>query len=201
MNRYFIKNSNIVLKEIFNNDENLYILKDLIEKILDLKIIEILQKNLIEENKKGFKVSEINEIANLRVLTESKKKVNIGIQIIDGQYIQEKILIYGALISGMQDHQNNSKESIETRTINIIDTSFFSTSEYLKKIEYLPEKLIFYILELPKFKKIKIESKKDAWISYIKSDNINMIEEAKRKFAIINDFDNILDRYWKNEEL
>ena len=70
MNRAFIENSNIVLKEIFKNEENLYILKDFIEEILDIEVLEILKKNILEKDI-NLNMKDFKEIANFMVLIVS----------------------------------------------------------------------------------------------------------------------------------
>ena len=201
MNHYLIKNSNCVLREIFYDENNLYLLKNFVEEILAIKIIDILQKNSLEEKVKHFYPDNIKGIIDLQVLTDDDEKINIGVQIIDGQYIQEKILIYGALIHGMQDIECAKDTDNRTITINILDMDYFSTQEYHKKINFAEEKLVFHILELPKFKKSNIETNEEAWISYFKADSKDMIEKARKKSSIINELDFILDKYWKNEKI
>ena len=196
MNRKLIFDSNCVLKSIFSREENIYILKDFIESILNIKICKIHQR-------KDLNYEEIFEryfgIANVTIVTDTNKELNIGIQIVDGLYIQNKMFLhYAQLYSNI----------IKTITINILDCEYFKTKEYHKiikvkdfDIEFSPRKEIgeIHVLELPKFKNIEIDNKEKAWISYLKQSNLS--EEIKKKYESIEKLDSSLNQYWKEERL
>ena len=139
MNRDFISNSNCILRNIFNDEENIDIIKDFVEKILETKIKKIIFVPDIEYLLKG----KMYGIKEFQAIDENNKKINIGIKIIDGQYIQEKILIYGALIHANLNNKYINVTSAPTITINIVDMEYFSTQEYHKKIIFEEEKIIF----------------------------------------------------------
>ena len=126
MNRKFISNSNCVLKEIFNKDSNLDIVQDFIEGILKIKIEEIYLKPKLEIEEI---VDETLGIVNVRIVTAEKETINVGIQIIDGYYIQHKLILYYA-----QLHSNQViyEDMVRTITINIIDDEYFETQNYCK---------------------------------------------------------------------
>ncbi len=174
------------------------IIQDFVEQVLDTKIVKIISDSCIKNSPESFQGERINGIKEFKIIKENNEKINIGIKIIDGQYIQEKILIYGTLI-----HANQSKkdEICKTVTINILDLDYFSTQDYHKKLVFDKEEMIFHILELPKFKKEKIESDKDAWMAYLKCDRENLVEEAKQKNKKIGKLEKILKEYWLNEKL
>ena len=201
LNYKFIKDSNYVLRDIFNSDENINLLKSFIEEILNIKILKILQRNSLEEKIKYFYPDNIKGICDIKALTEKNEEINIGIQIIDGEYIQEKILIYGALIHGNQNLDESDVHKSKTITINILDFEYFSTIEYHKKIQIYEEYMVFHVIELPKFKKSNIETEEEAWIAYFKADSIEMIEKSKKKSAKVKELDNALNNYWMNERL
>ena len=201
MNHSLIKDSNIVLKEIFNSEENLDLLKNFIEIILNIKIKKIIKKNYLKESIQHFYKDSIKEIVNIQVLAETSEIINIGIQIVDGYYAQEKILIYGALMHGMQDSKYGNVMKNRTITINILDIDIFSTLEYHKIINFSDENVVFHVIELPKFKKINIETDEDALIEYLKGNDKEKIENAMRKSVMVNKFDNVIKQYWKNEKL
>ena len=196
MNRKLIFDSNCVLKSIFSREENIYILKDFIESILNIKICKIHQR-------KDLNYEEIFEryfgIANVTIVTDTNIELNIGIQIVDGFYIQNKMILYYA-----QLYSN----IIKTITINILDCEYFKTKEYHKiikvkdfEIEFSRSKEIgeIHVLELPKFKNIEIDNKEKAWISYLKQSNLS--EEIKKKYESIEKLDSSLNQYWEEERL
>ena len=94
MNRKFISNSNYVLRKVLNNEEYLEIIKDFIEAILDINIQEIELNSYLEEKDKYLPKEENFGIADVRIRTDENEEINVGIQFIDGIYIQTKMLLY-----------------------------------------------------------------------------------------------------------
>jgi len=196
LNRKFVFDSNCVLRSILNKEDNIDIIKDFIETILDISICEIhYREDLMYEEIFGKYLGIVNVI----VTTDKNKKLNVGIQIIDGLYIQNKMILYYA-----QLYSNITK----TITINILDCEFFNSKEYHKIIEIkgfdmdiLPkkEKSEIHVLELPKFKNLQIDTKESAWINYFKQNNLD--EEIKKKYTKISKLDNLLESYWKEEKM
>ena len=196
MNRKFISNSNCVLKEIFNKDSNLDIVQDFIEGILKIKIEEIYLKPKLEIEEI---VDETLGIVNVRIVTAEKETINVGIQIIDGYYIQHKLILYYA-----QLHSNQViyEDMVRTITINIIDDEYFETQNYCKvsKIKNFNPNILkninlgeLHILQLPKFKVQTINTKEEAWVQYLKNGKIC------KDYEKIEKLDSVLDNYWKDE--
>ena len=196
MNQKFIKDSNSILRHIFQNKDNINILKDLIEAILNIKISQIiLRKN---ENNQG--------IVEARVILKNKEEINIGIQYINGGYIQSKIFLYATKIHSKQTEYKQYSNLVKTVTINILDTEYFYTSSFHKIINFNNENKIledieFHILELPKFKKINLQTKQDFWMAYLKEDSKNLSQIAKSKNNEIKQLDNYLKEFWESEIL
>lgn len=196
MNQKFIKDSNSILRYIFQNEKNINILKNLIEAILNIKISQIiLRKN---ENNKG--------IVETRVILENKEEINIGIQSIDGGYIQSKIFLYATQIHEKQTEYTEHSNLAKTVTINILNTEYFSTDSFHKIISFnseskIVEDLEFHILELPKFKKTNLQNEEDFWMAYLKGDDKNLIQIAKSKNEKIKDLDDSLKEFWESEIL
>lgn len=201
MNRKFIFDSNCVLKSIFDKEENLDILKDFIEVILDVKIVEIHQrkdyeyKNIFEKNL-GF--------ASVTILTDTDTKLNVGLQILDGFHIQNKLFLnYAQLYS----------KTIKTVSINIIDDEYFVTKGYHNNIivgnlahdgEHFKTDLSgeLHLLELPKFQDEEIDTKEKAWMDYLKNGDLRRdIQAEYNEYEKILKLDKCLDKYWQSEEL
>ncbi len=208
MNRNFVSNSNYVLKSILNTEENLDILQDIIEKILKIKISKIFLREYLGERVKYLPKEEKYGIADVRIITEDGQKLNVGLQIIDGDYVQEKILTYASLIHINQFEYEQNNDYAKTITINILDFKYFSTQDVHKVMNFLDRKFKFYpseeiefhILELPKFNKSAIETFEDAWIAYFGGDE-ELAEEAAQKCNKINKLDNLLKKFWKEENV
>ena len=145
-------------------------------------------------------------IADLRIMTSENKERNVGIQIIDGEHILTKMLLYYVQIHANQLEYDENRECAKTNTINILDFVWNKELEYHSKmvvregnmtniIKDYPE---IHILQLPKFK-IKDSRNmtlKQAWISYLKGENT---EEVIKKSDKIEKLDNLLRKYWREE--
>ena len=134
MNRKFISKSNRVLRKILNSEQNIDILQDFIEAFLNIKIKKIVLNPYLEKNSKHLPSEENFGIADVRITKQDGSELNVGIQIIDGLYIQNKLLIYYAQIHTNQLEYGENRAVAKTVTINILDCNYFKTDEYHKKI-------------------------------------------------------------------
>lgn len=209
MNKKFITNSNYVLRKVLNNEKCLDIIKDFIEAIININIEEI-ELNTYLKNKEIFLPKEENfGIVDVRVKTDENEEINVGIQFIDGCYVQTKMLMYYAQIHLNQLKHDETREFAKTITINIVDFEYFSSKEYLKIIKIKSnemyvnlEELEFYIIELPKFTNTKNMNKKEQWITYLKGEEDNIsLEEIKEKNENIKLLDKMVEKYWLEEEM
>lgn len=198
MNRKFIFDSNCVLKSIFSNEENIDILQDFIETVLKIKITKIQLRDDLEDE---YIFGKYLGFANVKIITDTNLELNIGMQIVDGYYIQNKILLHYA-----QLYSN----TIKTITINILSGVYFNTANYHKimKIKDLSYKGEchgseqlgeLHVLELPKFIDTQLDTKEKAWISYFKHGDFDM--EVLNNYEKIERLDNILNQYWIKERL
>lgn len=198
MNRKFIENSNYILRKILNSNNTLDILKNFIETFLKIQIINI----------KLNKSPENCGIADVRIETIENVSLNVGIQIIDGDYIQNKMFLYYARVHTNQLAYGDNRKIAKTITINILDLAYFSSKKYHKKIsiksnvvnDSILETIDMHVLELPKFKhgdkELTIE---EAWMAYLQGEDEKTIKEAKEKYKKINKLDDLLEKYWKDE--
>ncbi len=208
MNRKFISNSNYVLRKVLNNEDCLEILKDFIESILDIKIKEIKLNPYLKEKAKNLPKEENFGIADVRIKTDNEE-MNVGIQFIDGIYIQTKMLMYYAQIHLNQLEYHDKREFTKTITINLLDFNFFSTYQYDKVIKIKSnegninlEELEMYVIELPKFaiKNLDNINRKEEWIAYFKGCDNNVLEKIKnnKNIALL---DMLLEKYWIEEKM
>ena len=204
MNQKLIAKSNFVLNKVLNSNDCLDILQDFIESILKIKIDSIKLNNHEEKNK----MASIKNfgIADVRIKTEDKEALNVGIQFIDGKYIQTKLLLYYAQVHNYQLKKDG--KITKTITINILNKNHYKTFCYHQKIilknkepNFEEEKIQLHIIELPKFQPIFLHqlNKEEQWITYIKGQYIEEIERVKRMNYKINKLDKLVDKYWKDE--
>lgn len=206
MNRKFISKSNFVLRKILNKEENIDILKEFIEVILNLRTKEIKINPYLKKMKEYLPAEENFGIADFRIKTIENKERNIGIQIIDGEYVLTKMLLYYVQIHVNQIEYEDNRKIAKTMTINILDFILNKDLNYHAKMLMnekimngkLRDSLEIHILQLPKFKlqQNQITTKKQAWISYLQGVNI---ESAIKKSEKIKKLDNLLEKYWREE--
>lgn len=207
MNRKLISKSNYVLRKVLNNKENLDIIQDIIEAFLQIQIKKIKLNPYLKSKEKYLPEEENFGIADVRISTKEGKELNIGLQFIDGYYIQNKMLLYYAQIHTNQLEHDENRKIVKTVTINLLDFEYLKSKEYHKKIlikdnfenKKASEILELHVIELPKFKKYITQlTKEAAWIMYFKGENI---KEIKTKFEKIEKLDFLIDKYWREEKM
>ena len=88
MNRKLISKSNYILKKVLNKEENIDILQDIIESIIGIEISKIKIKPYLEKMSKYLPSEENFGIVDVRIKTKDGQELNVGMQIIDGYYVQ-----------------------------------------------------------------------------------------------------------------
>lgn len=204
MNRKFVSKSNRVLRKILNSKENLDIIQDFIETFLEIKIQEIKLNPYLEIKSKNLPSKENFGIADVRIKKQDEEELNIGIQMIDGYYAQNKMLLYYAQIHSNQLEYEDNRKIAKTSTINLLDFNYLKSNSYFNKITIpskTENKIELYVLELPKFHtwKSKKISKQEAWMTYLCGNSEEKMQIVLEEFDKIKKLDNLLEDYWKNE--
>lgn len=210
MNRKFVSKSNFVLRRVLNSEDCLDILKNFIENILDLNIKEITLNPYLHNKAQYLPKEENFGIADVRIKTDENEEINVGIQFIDGEYIQTKMLMYYEQIHLNQLEHSDGREFARTITINILDFIYFASFKYDKKInikcsdKYIKlEEVELHVIELPKFTYTNSNNltEKEQWIAYLKGCNNKLLEKIKKGNKYIEKLDNILEKYWAEEKM
>lgn len=208
MNRKLISNSNYVLRQVLNSKNCLDILKNFVESFLEIRIkkIKINESPQIENHK-----TKEYGIIDMRITTKDNEELNVGIQIIDGEYIQNKMFLYYAKIHSNQILYEDKRKIARTITINILDTSYFSFMKYHKVIKIktniisdsILETMELHVIELPKYKINSRQSfsTKEEWVVYLQGKNDNIIKKIKNNNNKIKKLDEMLEKYWMNEKI
>ena len=206
MNRKFVAKSNFVLRRVLNTEENVDILKEFIEVMLNLEIKEAKINPYLKKMKDHLPTEENFGIADLRIKTIENEERNVGIQIIDGEHVLVKMLLYYVQIHANQLEYDEYRECVKTNTINILDFVLNKDLDYHSRMVVREENMTnivndypeIHILQLPKFKigNSKEMTLKQAWMSYLKGENI---EEASKKSKKIKKLDELLKKYWREE--
>lgn len=210
MNRKFVSKSNRVLRKILNSENSLDIVQDFIETFLKIKIQEIKLNPYLNIRSNYLPSDENFGIVDVRIKTK-EEELNIGIQFIDGYYIQNKMLLYYMYIHSNQIYYNDKRKLSRTITINLLDFNYFKHQKYLSKLSIpsnskeniLSKEIEMYVIELEKFinKHSTNISKQEAWLSYLKGDNLQLKDEILNKFDKIRKLDDLLNEYWKEETI
>ena len=210
MNKKFIAKSNYVFRKILNKEECIDILKDLIESILNISIKDIELNPYLQDKSRYLPKEENFGIADVRVRTNENEELNIGIQFINGIYVQTKMLMYYAQIHLNQLEYDYRREFAKTITINFLDYNYFKTKEYGKLIKIKSnegdiklEELEMYVIELPKFQINDFQNitKKEEWIAYLKGEDERLIEIIKNGNKNIALLDELVEKYWLEEKM
>lgn len=209
MNKKFISKSNYVLRKVLNKNENVDILKNFIEAILEIDIDEIELNPYLTKKAQYLPAEENFGIADVRVKTKENEQLNIGIQFLDGEYIQTKILMYYAQIHLNQLEYDRKREIAKTITINILDFKYFNFEDYQKIIkidsnqgDIKLEELEICVLELPKFyAKRGNLTLKDQWVCYFKGSEEDKLDEILKDNPDIKKLDDLLNKYWEDEKM
>lgn len=206
MNKKFVSNSNYLLRKILNKQSCVYIIKDFIESVLDIKIKDIELNPYLKSKEKYLPRMENFGIADVRIKTYQNEEINIGLQFIDGLYVQTKIVMYYAQIHLNQLEHDERREFTKTITINLIDFIYYSTKGYDRTIKIkndINEELEMYVIELPKFiiKDPSNMTKKEEWIAYLKGCEEKTLEKIKKHNKNIDELDKMVNKYWLEERM
>lgn len=209
MNRKLVSKSNFVLRKVLNTKENIDIIKDFIEAILEIDIEKIKLNEYLRKKEKYLPSEENFGVLDCRIQTKEGENFNIGIQYVDGIYIQTKMLLYYSQIHLNQLDYDDNREFARTITINLLDFNYFETQNYEKKISIetneknvKSKEIELYVIELPKVKYSNDKmNKKKEWITYLEGSNIEKIEKIKEENKYICELDKQLEKYWENETM
>lgn len=210
MNRKFISNSNYVFRKILNSEDCLGILKNFIESTLNINIKEIELNPYLKKKEKYLPSEENFGIADVRISTYENEQINVGIQVIDGIYVQTKMLMYYSQIHLNQLEYEDDREFAKTITINLLDFNYFSSKGYEKTIKIKAnegdiqlEEIEMISIELPKFRCYDYDNmtEKEQWIQYLKGCDENILEKIKSKNKYIKKLDKLAEKYWVEEKM
>ena len=220
MNQKFIAKSNYLLRKVLNSEESLDILQDFIESILNINVEKIILNPFLNKKENQLQTEENFGIADVRIKTKDKQELNVGVQFIDGKYIQTKMLLYYALVNNNQIEYQDKRKIVDTVTINILNQNFYDSFSYHKIVKFSnsnkqessnkQEKdkdedkvLLLHVIELPKFQPMFLQNldKEEQWITYLKGDNVEEVERVKKINQKIKKLDILIDNFWNEERI
>ena len=209
MNHVLISNRNFVLRKVLNTEENIDIIKDIIEAFLNIKIKSIFLNTYLDE--KYLPIEEKFGVTDVRIITDKNEEFNIGIQFLDGQHIQTKIALYYLYVHTNQIHYNDERTIAKTITINFMDFPYYKSFGYhkrvilnkFKKIDFKEEEAESHIIEIQKFHVSYINNmtREEQWITCLKDDENNIKKKIKEENVYIKKLDKAIYKYWEEEKI
>lgn len=188
-NKLSVKND-YVFKRLFTKKGNEKYLKEFLSNLLemDIKEIEIEHDKRLDQNLKEEKYGVLDVKARLNGNVE----VNIEIQLTDHKNIVERTEYYASkMIAFSLKPKEDYKKINPVIVVAILDFEYFKFDEYITKGVMVADKhreevinkvKTFYYIELPKFRKSKIDAndKVSQWLSFIDGDEKRIGEVMKK---------------------
>lgn len=207
-NKLSVKND-YVFKRLFTKKGNEKYLKEFLSSLLkmDIQEIKIEHDKRLDQNLKSEKYGVLDVKATLNGNVE----VNIEIQINDYKNIVKRVEYYASKMLAFQlKPKEDYKKLKPVIIVAILDFEHFKFKEYITKGVIVSDKhrdeiidniLTFYYIELPKFRKSKIdtEDKVAQWLSFIDGEDEKRIGEVMRKNDNIKKADEELE-YLSSDE-
>ena len=180
--------NDFIFKKLFGEKDDEIILLSFLNAILSKTYTEPLTEIIIIENKELTKemIEDKTGRIDVRAKTQNGEQINIEVQLTDQNNMDKRTLFYwGKLfLEGIKQGEDytNLKKVI---TINLVDFNYLKTKDYhssfhlwedSEKDYLLSDIMEIHFIELPKFRKNKLENIKEGnkelnrWLSFLQQD-------------------------------
>ncbi len=180
--------NDFIFKKLFGEKDDEVILLSFLNAILSKTYTEPLTEIIIIENKELTKemLEDKTGRIDVRAKTQNGEQINIEVQLTDQYNMEKRTLFYwGKLfLEGIKQGEDytNLKKVI---TINLLDFNYLETKDYhssfhlwedVEKDYLLSDIVEIHFIELPKFRKSKLENIKEGnkelnrWLSFLQQD-------------------------------
>ena len=180
--------NDFIFKKLFGEKDDEVILLSFLNAILSKTYTEPLTEIIIIENKELTKemIEDKTGRIDVRAKTQNGEQINIEVQLTDQYNMEKRTLFYwGKLfLEGIKQGEDytNLKKVI---TINLLDFNYLETKDYHSSFhlwedaekDYLLSDIVeIHFIELPKFRKSKLENIKEGnkelnrWLSFLQQD-------------------------------
>ena len=180
--------NDFIFKKLFGEKDDEVILLSFLNAILSKTYTEPLTEIIIIENKELTKemIEDKTGRIDVRAKTKNGEQINIEVQLTDQYNMEKRTLFYwGKLfLEGIKQGEDytNLKKVI---TINLLDFNYLETKDYhssfhlwedVEKDYLLSDIVEIHFIELPKFRKSKLENIKEGnkelnrWLSFLQQD-------------------------------
>lgn len=205
-----VKND-FIFKRIFGHQDNIDILKSLLQAILKVEIVEL---ELIKDTKlTKDRLEDKQGILDIRAKFNNGQHVNIEMQLINQYNMDKRTLFYWAKMFAEQLKPGNAFDELKkTITINILDFNYidgidkYHTTYHLREDEFndniLTDVLEIHFLEIPKFEKKHepdFKSPLERWLLFIDNPTEEVLDMIEQHDPAIRKANSVLD-YLANDE-
>ena len=180
--------NDFIFKKLFGEKDDEVILLSFLNSIISKTYTEPLTEIIIIENKELTKemLEDKTGRIDVRAKTQNGEQINIEVQLTDQYNMEKRTLFYwGKLfLEGIKQGEDytNLKKVI---TINLLDFNYLETKDYhssfhlwedVEKDYLLSDIVEIHFIELPKFRKSKLENIKEGnkelnrWLSFLQQD-------------------------------
>lgn len=184
-----------MFKRIFAHKGNEEFLKQFLSSLLKITIddIEVLHDIHLEKDSEEDKLG----IIDVRAIVNENKIINIEVQIKNNKNIVPRSIFYGAKLISNELVKNEVYQELKpVIVICILNYENFPYEEYINETEvvlkthkeYVVNDYIkFYYIELPKFRRQKLdyEDETTQWLTFIDSENPEGMKEIMKKNEIV----------------
>lgn len=205
-----VKND-FIFKRIFGHQDNIDILKSLLQAILDVEINEL---ELITDTKLlKDRIDDKQGILDIRATFNNGEHVNIEVQLINQYNMDKRTLFYWAKMFAEQLKPGNAFDELKkTITINILDFDYiegiekYHTTYHLREDEFkdniLTDVLEIHFLEIPKFEKKhepNFQNPLERWLLFIDNPSEEVLDMIEEHDPAIKKANSVLD-YLANDK-
>lgn len=183
--------NDFVFKRIFAKKGNESFLKDFLSSLLNIEIkeIEVAQDVMLTKKVKDDKYG----VLDIKAKLNNNIEVDIEMQVIDHKNMVERATFYSSKMISDQLMEAEPYEKISpVIVVAILNFDYFKFEEYITKGIMVAEKhkeeiindlVTHYYIELPKFRKSKVDlnDKVNQWLTFIDSKDKKRIDEVMSK--------------------
>ena len=188
--KYNLKND-IIFKAFFARKGNEEYLKDFLEGLLKIEIVDI----IIEDEVSLEKLKQIDKGGrlDLQATLNNGTIVNVEMQIRNEYNIEERTTYYSSKVISKETQRGTAYEDIkQVIMINILGYEMFEHDDYISESAIVLEKhreyevlkgIKWYFIELPKFRKQHpdMDDKVNQWLAFIDDSDRGLVKMAEEK--------------------
>ncbi len=193
--KVFKVKDDIVFKELFSAKGNEDFLIEFLSSLLKIEIRKIeIQK---EAELSIQNVLDKTGAIDIKAVLNDNTIVDIEMQIDNENNIIERTVKYSSnLILSSLEKGDDYQEIKKTIIISILDFNYFKYEDYITIMEYhlkghdeyeIPKLQTYYYIELPKFRKRKLElgNKVSEWLTFIDGENKERVEKVMGSNSLV----------------